>query len=150
MTSPISVEDVKVLLEGTTPGPWRVGRQDGAPSDHIVDMGEPPKAPYMMLYGRAPATGVHHSDGPREEVVANCRLIAASPSIARAYVALAERVGVLEEALSQLEGKARLGGDCLGNSPPNFEPCQRSFYMLADIARAALTPKASADEQEIG
>jgi hypothetical protein len=57
----------------------------------------------------------------------------------RAYVALAERVGVLEEALSQLEGKARLGGDCLGNSPPNFEPCQRSFYMLADIARAALT-----------
>jgi hypothetical protein len=69
---------------------------------------------------------------------------------ARAYVALAERVGVLEEALSQLEGKARLGGDCLGNSPPNFEPCQRSFYMLADIARAALTPKASGDEQEIG
>jgi hypothetical protein len=44
----------------------------------------------------------------------------------------------LRDALEQLEGKARLGGDCLGNSPPNFKSCQQSFYLLADLARAAL------------
>lgn len=45
----------------------------------------------------------------------------------------------LAEALEQIRGKARLGGDALGNSPPQFESCQLGFYMLAEIAGAALS-----------
>ncbi len=51
--------------------------------------------------------------------------------------ALEARVAELEGALTQLECKARLGGDCLGNTGPRVR-AQRAFYLLADLARAAL------------
>lgn len=52
--------------------------------------------------------------------------------------ALSARLKKMEGALEQLESKARLGGDALGNSPPEFESCRRAFYMLSDLARATL------------
>ena len=54
------------------------------------------------------------------------------------------RIRELTEALEAIEGKSRLGGDCLGNSGPAFESCQRAFYMLADIARTTLANKEQA------
>lgn len=52
-----------------------------------------------------------------------------------------DRIAALERALEEIEGKARLGAACLGNSGPKFEATIRAFKMLADIARAALTNK---------
>lgn len=66
-----------------TPGPWCIGRLADEKLTHVVDMGNPPKAPFAVV----------HSDGPREEVEANARLIAAAPVL---YEAL-RRIGEPED-----------------------------------------------------
>ena len=78
---------------------------------------------------------LRNPDGPE----AAKRIEADAATIATLQAKL-ERV---TEALQQVGGKARLGGDCLGNSPPEFASCQRSFYLLADLCDAALSNKES-------
>jgi hypothetical protein len=112
------------LLEGTTPGPWRISTDENGYSS--IRTGERNSAPDSDLIVDA-----FCSDE-------DTHLIAASPSIARAYVALAERVGVLEEALETV---------MLNNRTGAVGQIAREGWAKA---RAALTPKASGDEQEKG
>lgn len=41
--------------------------------------------------------------------------------------------------LRQIGSKAKLGGDALGNSGPEFKSCQRAFYLLAEMCAEALS-----------
>lgn len=50
----------------------------------------------------------------------------------------AEKLKLAKDALEQVGSKAKLGGDCLGNSGPKFEPTQRAFYLLADLCHSAI------------
>lgn len=79
------ISRLRELEEKATPGEWRVGRQEGAPRDHIVDMGAPPSSPYFrMNKGMAasqcsngvPAFGIVESDDAEaDEIAANAALI---------------------------------------------------------------------------
>lgn len=109
--SPISPEQVarlRELLAKATPGQWRVGRQQGAPRDHLVDMGEPPSAPYFRMHKGLPKSGacagspafgiVESDDASAEEIAANAALIAAMKN---ALPALLDQIEGLREALSR-------------------------------------------------
>lgn len=101
---------LSALLAKATPGPWRVGRQDGAPRHHLVDMGEPPKAPYFRMHKGIPASGatrgspafgiVESDDASAEEIAANAALIVAVVN------ALPRILAALSHLPSGREGKA--------------------------------------------
>jgi hypothetical protein len=84
---PSLVAELRELLAKATPGVWRVGRQNGAQNDHLVDMGEPPNAPYFRMHKGlpegpgtrgSPAFGIVESDdASAEEIAANAALIVA-------------------------------------------------------------------------
>lgn len=72
----LTAEELQAIIdgcEGVTPGPWRIGRLGDQEMSHVVDFGEPPKAPFMILRNGSPAkphmgytglpdAGVVHSD----------------------------------------------------------------------------------------
>lgn len=77
--------DSKILLAGTTPGPWEAYRDEL--SGYFVD----------TALGTESTNGhVIADDILGEQAEANARLIAAAPQLAREHTALSERVVVLE------------------------------------------------------
>lgn len=105
--------NLRALLAAAIPGPWRVGRQDGAPRDHLVDMGDPPKAPYFRMHKGipksdimrgAPAFGIVESDDePAEKIAATAALIVAAvnalPALLDEADANAREIAKLRRAL---------------------------------------------------
>ena len=74
--------ELAALDAKATPGPWRVGSQLGEPYPHLIDMGAPPKAPFVCFYkGKRTdnltfnTKAVAHTDGPADERDASVRLI---------------------------------------------------------------------------
>jgi hypothetical protein len=98
--------ELRRLLAEASPAPWRLGTWAGSiPERHVVDMGAPPKAPFMMMLdavGPMPVSGVIHSDGPREITEANAALIVALVNAAPELIASAERASRLEAALREM------------------------------------------------
>lgn len=83
-------DELQELSEKATAGPWRIGRMGDETLQHVVDMGEPPSAPFMALSDGAPASssftgfadsGVCHSDDGSSE--ANAAFIAAAVNFIR-------------------------------------------------------------------
>jgi hypothetical protein len=91
---------LEALAGKATAGPWRIGCQSGAPSPHLIDMGPPPKAPFVCFYeGKTTDSGmvfnaraVAHTDDPIDERDASVRLIVELRN------ALPEIVAALREA----------------------------------------------------
>ena len=72
-------DELEALSALANPAPWQIGSQTGSPSPHVVDFGEPPEAPFAMLYKGGQykhAKAVLHTDGPIDERDASARLIA--------------------------------------------------------------------------
>lgn len=47
-------EDIKIGLDAATPRPWKlggIGIVDWSKGCHVVDMGQPPNAPFAVCYG---------------------------------------------------------------------------------------------------
>ena len=102
---------LRELLAKATPGEWRVGRRDGAPGNHIVDMGEPPEAPFVAFhrgYPTSPAMngwahyGVAHTDGDIRERDASVALIVA---LHNAAPSLLDELDRLRTALAASEAR---------------------------------------------
>lgn len=96
--------DLRSLAMGATPGPWRIGRLGTEKAEHVVDMGEPPEAPFAVMLPGHPSTGsmrgwpasaVVHSDD--DSSAANAAFIAAANP--QAILTLLDRIAGLKEAL---------------------------------------------------
>lgn len=95
---------LRELIERATKGPWRVGCQYGAPAPHLIDMGSPPSAPFLMLHNGSTSDdcrpinnyAVAHTDGPIDERDASVRLIVALVNQAPAML---DELDALREAL---------------------------------------------------
>lgn len=89
----LDASSVAALLEGTTPGPWAVKT--------MICVGG--RAP-CITYDQGNVGGQVASLALCENAEPNAALIAAVPSIARAYLALSERVAELEALLEIIDG----------------------------------------------
>ena len=129
---PISREDVEALVAGTTPGPWAVrDQEDGCAYIRVrgTRLGERFKV--------ANALFVPPHAREVEEAVANARMIAAAPTIARAYIALSDENERLREALRSLAE---------GNLGP--APWQADYLRVQNVARAALNLQSTREQEE--
>jgi len=112
-------------LEGVTPGPWKTGRLGDVDRSHVVDFGEPPSAPFMVVRKGHPATGVIHSDNGSS--VANASHIArCHPDAIRSIAAL---VADQDAELKDTRLERQMLSDSLGDQQ------QRELDLNAEIER---------------
>lgn len=116
MTEHKLADELAALDAKATPGPWRVGGQIGANCPHLIDMGKPPKAPYVMFYEGNKFSGpraVAHTDGPANERDASVRLIVALRNNLPAILAALRRPSFAEgvEAAAKVADAAEAAWD---------------------------------------
>lgn len=138
---------LRELVEKASPLPWRIGRMVGVGTlEHVVDMGEPPKAPWMALAdGRAssggmtgwPASGVVHSDDGSS--ADNARLIVAAvnalPGLLDENDELRARALSAEGEVERLKAEFRLFADRVRDCPPGDKA--RVSIIFNDLREAA-------------
>jgi NTP pyrophosphatase (non-canonical NTP hydrolase) len=133
--------ELRKLAEAATPGPWKTGRLGDLKMTHVVDFGEPPKAPYMCVYEGKPDTanmrgsaprGVCHSDDGSSD--ANAAYIAAvSPDVLLALL------GCLEAPADRVESQATINEwitSTFGETGSNFSVAARANQEMAELLMA--------------